>query len=152
MDQVKFIMARMHSDDRGQSGSTKPVEKNVPEWVDYSEEEVIDLVTDLAQEGYDPSQIGIILRDKHGIPSVKEITGHKLTGILEENEMAPEMPEDLNNLVEKAEKIQDHLEENPNDRQSIRRLELTEAKIRKVAQYHRDKGNIEENWKYSRRE
>ncbi len=145
-------MARMHSDDRGQSGSTKPVEKNVPDWVDYSEDEVIELVTELAEEGYDPSQIGIILRDKHGVPSVKEITGQKLTEILEEQDLAPELPEDLKNLVEKAEKIQDHLEENPKDRQSIRRLELTEAKIRKVAQHHRDEENIEEDWKYTRRE
>ncbi len=143
-------MARMHSEKRGQSGSTKPVEKNVPDWVDYDEEEVVELIKELAEEGHDPSQIGIILRDKHGIPSIKELTDKKLTEILEEHDLTSELPEDLKNLVEKAETIQEHIEENSKDRQSIRRLELTEAKIRKVASFHREKGNIEDDWKYSR--
>lgn len=140
----------MHSDDRGQSGSSKPLTKNVPDWVEYDEEEAKDLVKELAEEGHDPSQIGIILRDKHGIPSIKQLTGKKLTEILEEDDLTPELPEDLNNLVEKAERIQEHLEENAKDQQAQRRLELTEAKIRKVANYHREEGNIDQNWKYER--
>lgn len=143
-------MSRMHSDDRGQSGSSKPLTKNVPDWVEYDEEEAKDLVKELAEEGHDPSQIGIILRDKHGIPSIKQLTGKKLTEILEEDNLTPELPEDLNNLVEKAERIQEHLEENPKDQQAQRRLELTEAKIRKVASYHREEGNINQSWKYER--
>lgn len=143
-------MARMHSEEQGQSGSSKPIEKNVPDWVEYDEDEVVELVKELSEEGHDPSQIGIILRDQHGIPSVKQITGQKLTEILEEHDLTSELPEDLNNLVEKAENIKEHLEDNPKDQQSIRRLELTEAKIRKVANYHREEGNIDEDWKYVR--
>lgn len=145
-------MARMHNDGRGQSGSNKPVNKKVPRWVDYDEEEVVDLVIKLRKDGKDPSQIGMHLRDEYGIPSVKEITDMTLTEILEEEGFGLDIPEDLNNLLEKAENIQDHLEQNPNDREAERKLELTEAKIRRLASYHRDEGNIEEDWEYERDE
>ena len=143
-------MARMHSDGRGESGSNKPITKSNPDWVDYSDEEIEDLVVKLSEDGNDPSQIGLILRDQYGIPSVKQATDKKITKILEDNDAAPETPEDLKNLVEKAENIQKHLEDNPSDEQAQRRLELTEAKVRKVANFHREEGNIEENWEYER--
>ncbi len=145
-------MARMHSEGRGSSGSSKPVSKKVPRWVDYDEEEVVDLVLKLREKGNEPSQIGLKLRDEHGIPSVREITGRKITEILEEEGEAPEIPEDLSNLVEKANDILEHLEENPNDREAERSLELTEARIRRIASYHREEGNIPEDWKYVREE
>ncbi len=143
-------MARMHSRKRGSSGSDKPVNKKVPRWVDYDEEEVVDLVLKLRKDGLAPSEIGMELRDSYGIPSVREITGKKITEILEEEDEAPELPEDLDSLVEKAESIEEHLDENPNDQEAERRLELTEAKIRRLAKYHRDNGNIDESWKYER--
>lgn len=143
-------MSRMHSGDRGKSGSDKPVDKKVPRWVDYDEQEVIDLVVKLREKGHEPSKIGMMLRDEYGIPSVKEVTGKKMTEILEEEDVAPEIPEDLDSLVEKAESIQNHMNENPNDQDAERELELTEAKIRRLANYHREKGNIPGDWKYVR--
>jgi small subunit ribosomal protein S15 len=140
----------MHSDGRGESGSDKPVTKSTPDWVDYDEDEVVDLVVKLRRDGKEPSQIGRELRDQYGIPSVKEVTGQKITEILDEEGLELDLPEDLNNLVEKAESIQDHLEENGKDEQAQRRLELTESKIRRVASYHRENGNINEDWKYER--
>lgn len=145
-------MARMHNDGRGSSGSDKPVNKKNPRWVDYDEDEVVDLVVKLRKDGHDPSQIGMELRDQYGIPSVKQVTGKKVTEILEEEGHGLDIPEDLNNLLDKAESIQDHIEENPNDEEAIRQLELTEAKIRSVADYHREEGNIPEDWKYERDE
>lgn len=143
-------MSRMHSDDRGSSGSSNPINKNVPRWVDYDEEEVVDLVVKLREDGLSPSEIGIELRDSYGIPSVKTVTGKKVTKILEEEDVAPEIPEDLDNLLSKAESIEEHVEDNPKDRHAQRQLELTEAKIRRLAEYHRNNGNIDEDWKYSR--
>lgn len=145
-------MSRMHSDGRGSSGSDNPVNKKVPRWVDYEEEEVIDLVLKLREKGLQPAQIGLKLRDQYGIPDVKTLTAKKVTEILEEEGKAPETPEDLQNLVEKAENIRNHLEENPNDQDAERRLGLVEAKIRKVAEHHRNEGNISGNWKYERDE
>lgn len=140
----------MHNDGRGSSGSDKPVSKKVPRWVDYDEKEVIDLVVKLREKGHDPAEIGLKLRDEYGIPSVREITGKKVTEILEEEDIAPEIPEDLKNLIEKAESIQEHLQENENDGHAERQLKLTEAKIRRIANYHRENGNIDEDWKYVR--
>lgn len=143
-------MTRMHSDGRGESGSDKPITKKTPDWVEYDEEEVIDLVVKLRRDGHDPSKIGIKLRDQYGIPSVKELTDKSITDILEEEGMELDLPEDLQNLLDKAENIQDHLEENGKDEQAQRRLELTEAKIRRIASYHRENENIDEDWEYER--
>ena len=145
-------MSRMHSKGRGSSGSDKPVTKKNPRWVDYDEEEVVDLVVKLRKDGQDPSQIGITLRDQYGIPSVKQVTDKKITEILDEEGLEPELPEDLKNLLNKAESLQDHLDTNPKDLDAERNLELTEAKIRRIADYHREEGNIQEDWKYERDE
>ncbi len=145
-------MSRMHSKGRGSSGSDKPVNKKNPRWVEYDEEEVKDLVVKLRRNGDDPSQIGMKLRDQYGIPSVKQVTDMKVTEILEDEGLELEVPEDLKNLLEKAESIQDHVEENPKDEDAQRNLELTEAKIRRIADYHREEGNIPEDWKYERDE
>jgi small subunit ribosomal protein S15 len=145
-------MAKMHSDGRGSSGSSNPVTKKEPEWIEYDEDEIIDLVVKLREDGNSPSEIGLKLRDSYGIPDVKTVTGKKVTEILEDEGVAPELPEDLQNLVDKAEKIETHLEENPEDQQAERRLELTEAKIRRVASYHRENGNISQDWEYEREE
>ena len=143
-------MARMHSDGRGSSGSDKPVSKKTPRWVDYDEEEVVDLVVKLAKNDNSPSEIGMELRDKYGIPEVREVTGKKITEILDEEGLSLQIPEDLQNLVDRAESLQEHVDEHPKDEDAIRNLELTEAKIRRVASYHREEGNIDEDWKYSR--
>ncbi|AOV95321.1 30S ribosomal protein S15 [Nanohaloarchaea archaeon SG9] len=145
-------MTRMHSDGRGVSGSSKPVDAKQPEWIDYDAEEVKDLVVRLREDGFDPAQIGLKLRDEYGIPDVQQITEKKVTEILKEEDVAPEIPEDLKNLVEKAENMKEHLDENQNDQEAERQLELTEAKVRKVADYHRQEGNIPENWEYERDE
>lgn len=121
-----------------------------PDWVEYDAEEVKDLVVRLREDGLDPAQIGLRLRDEYGIPDVKQVTEKKVTEILEEEEVAPEIPEDLNNLVEKARNMKKHLDENPNDQEAERQMELTEAKVRKVASYHRREGNIPEDWEYER--
>lgn len=140
----------MHSDGRGSSGSKKPITDKNPDWIDYDEEEVVELVVKLRRDGFDPSEIGLKLRDQYGIPSVKALTDKKITEILEEEGLTLEIPEDLNSLVKKSESIKDHLEENNKDEQAQRRLELTEAKIRRLANYHRDNGNIPEDWEYER--
>jgi len=145
-------MSRMHKSSRGSSGSSNPVDKKQPDWLDYDEDEVKELVLKLKDGGNDPSQIGIKLRDEYGIPDVKTVTGKKITEILKENDAQDELPEDLKNLVEKASNIQDHLEDNKKDEDAERRLSLVEAKIRRLASYYQDEGRIPESWEYEREE
>ena len=74
-------MARRYSKKKGKSGSTKPDSKAKPLWVKYSAKDVEKLILDLSKEGKKSSEIGLILSDKYGIPSVREITTKKITKI-----------------------------------------------------------------------
>ncbi len=49
----------------------------------------------LARKGLTPSQIGVVLRDSHGVAQVKAVTGNKILRILKTNGLAPQIPEDL---------------------------------------------------------
>ena len=91
-----------------------------PEWVTYSDEEIEEMILKFNREGKSTSQIGIILRDQYGIPSVKDVTGERITQILKRNDQAGDYPEDLLNLIRRAVNIRDHLEENPKDLHSKR--------------------------------
>ncbi|MFB6076494.1 MAG: 30S ribosomal protein S15 [Candidatus Aenigmatarchaeota archaeon] len=141
-------MARMHSRKHGKSGSTKPSRDKAPEWVKYSKDEIIKLVKKLAKKEKTPSEIGTILRDKYGIPSARKITGKKIGKILEENDLNPEIPQDLFDLLQRAVNVRDHLEENPSDSFSIHGLESIESKIRRLVKYYKQKGKLPEDWKY----
>ncbi|WP_088334776.1 30S ribosomal protein S15 [Methanopyrus sp. KOL6] len=141
-------MARMHSRDKGKSGSTRPPRVAPPSWVEYSPEEVESLVVDLAKQGYEPAMIGIKLRDEYGIPDVKLITGKKVTEILEEHGLAPELPEDLLNLIRRAKRVREHLKRHPKDLHSKRGLQLIESKIHRLVKYYKRKGILPEDWKY----
>ena len=68
-------MARLHTRKRGKSRSKKPVTSTALKWVDYSKDEVTGFVENLAKEGKAEAEIGLILRDQYGIPSVKLLTG-----------------------------------------------------------------------------
>ena len=47
--------------------------------------EVTEHVCKLAKKGLTPSQIGVILRDSHGIAQVAHVTGSKILRILKKN-------------------------------------------------------------------
>lgn len=142
-------MARMHSQGRGRSDSTKPKNPST-DWVEYDKNEVIELVKKLRKNGKSPSHIGRTLRDQYGIPSVKEMTGNKIKRILKDEDMSPEIPEDLKKLLKKAERIKNHLDVDKKDFESERQLNLAEAKIRKLADYYKDRGELPEDWNYKR--
>ncbi len=143
-------MTRMHTSDKGKSGSTNPVRESKPAWVDMSEERIESKIVELADRGKSPSEIGMVLRDQHGIPDIKQVLGRKVTEILEENDMAPEVPEDLMNLLEKSVSIQEHLEEHPKDTSARRGLQRTESKIRRLADYYKKEGKLGSDWRYDR--
>jgi len=136
------------SKEKGKSHSTRPIRTEPPKWVNYKPEDVENLVVNLARKGYPPSMIGIILRDQYGIPLVKAITGKKITEILQEHNLAPSIPEDLNNLIKRAENIKKHLEEHPKDKSSRRGLQLIESKIWRLIKYYKDRGILQPDWKY----
>jgi small subunit ribosomal protein S15 len=131
----------MHSRRRGSSGSDRPTADEPPEWSDVDEDAIEERVVELAEEGHDPSQIGLELRDEGvqgtPVPDVKLATGRKVTEILEDHDAAPDLPEDLRNLMARAVRLRDHMDENPGDAQNKRALQNTESKIRRLVDYYR---------------
>jgi len=136
----------MYSRKRGKSGSKKPVRKIAP-WMKYKEKEIEDIVLKLAKEGKQSAEIGLILRDQYGIPSVR-MNKLKISRIMKSNELYPEMPEDMINLMKRAVALQVHMTKNKKDYTSKRGLELTESKIRRLAKYYKRKGLIPDTWKW----
>lgn len=134
-------MARMHTRRRGSSGSDHPVADEPPEWSDVEADDVEARIVELAEQGLEPSQIGLKLRDEGvkgtPVPDVKLATGKKVTEILEENDAAPELPEDLRNLMARAVRLRKHMERNQQDAQNKRALQNTESKIRRLVAYYR---------------
>lgn len=138
----------MPKQEKGKSHSTRPVSKRSPNWCKYQPEEVEALVIKLAKEGNTASRIGTILRDQNAIPLVKPITGKTITKILKENQLAPSIPEDLTNLIKKAESLSLHLEKNKKDLNNKRSLQIIEAKVYQLSRYYRRNGVLPANWKY----
>ena len=142
----------MHTRRRGSSGSDKPAADEPPEWSDVDPEKIEDRVVELAEQGHDPSQIGIKLRDEGvtgtPVPDVKLATGKKISTILDENDAQPDVPEDLRNLMERAVGLREHVQENPQDYQNKRALQNTESKVRRLVDYYRG-DELEADFKYS---
>lgn len=68
-------MGRMHSNGKGISASAIPYSRNPPAWLKTTPDQVVDQICKLAKKGATPSQIGVVLRDSHGIAQVKVVTG-----------------------------------------------------------------------------
>jgi small subunit ribosomal protein S15 len=142
-------MARTHVHTHGKSHSIRPTSKSIPSWVKSSPDQVSSLVLKMSKEGFGPSEIGMKLRDEHGVPLAKPIVGKKLTQILADNDIKMEIPEDLDRLVRKAAGLQKHLKAHNSDHRNVRSLELVEAKIHRLAQYYKNADKIPESWKYA---
>jgi len=141
-------MARLYTSKRGRSGSTRPISKKSPAWCKYTPEEVEALVLKLAREGNSPSNIGIMLRDRYGIPLVSSITGKTVNEILRDAKQEGTLPEDLSSLVKKANDLRRHLDKNRKDHVNKRSLAMIESKIHRLVKYYRGKGQLRPDWEY----
>ena len=143
-------MARMHARRRGKSGSTSMFgRKKHPDWSSLKPREIESHIIDLAKAEKSTSEIGIKLRDQFAVPDVKIATGKKISQILEDNKIHSEIPEDVKNLIRRALQIREHLETHRKDNANKRNLNLTEAKIRRLAKYYRSNEKIPQDWKYN---
>ncbi|KAG5558428.1 hypothetical protein RHGRI_008383 [Rhododendron griersonianum] len=135
-------MGRMHSRGKGISASALPYKRTPPSWLKISSQDVEENICKFAKKGMTPSQIGVILRDSHGIAQVKSVTGSKIL------RLAPEIPEDLYHLIKKAVAIRKHLERNRKDKDSKFRLILVESRIHRLARYYKKTKKLPPVWKY----
>ena len=67
---------------KGISKSALPYRRTPPSWLKTSPSEVVVQVCKLAKKGLAPSQIGVFLRDSHGIALVSHVTGSKILRVL----------------------------------------------------------------------
>jgi len=138
----------MHNPGKGISQSALPYRRSVPNWLKLSPDDVKEQIYKLAKKGLRPSQIGVILRDSHGVAQVRWMTGNKILRILKAKGLAAEIPEDLYHLIKKAVSIRKHLERNRKDRDSKFRLILVESRIHRLARYYKTKRMLPPSWKY----
>merc|ERR1712014_203083 len=75
-------MGRLHSKGKGISDSAIPYSLTPPAWLKTTPDQVVDQICKLARKGATPSQIGVVLRDSHGVAQVKIVTGNKILRIL----------------------------------------------------------------------
>ena len=133
---------------KGISRSALPYKVTPPSWLKVTPEEVCTLICRAAKKGSTPSQIGVMLRDSHGVARVKNVTGAKILRILKANGLAPEIPEDLYHLIKKAVNVRKHLERFRKDRDAKYRLVLIESRIHRLARYYKKARVLPPNFKY----
>jgi small subunit ribosomal protein S15 len=138
----------MHARRRGKSCSVRPSRKQVPSWSLADPAAITKIILDLRKEGASSAKIGLVLRDRHGVPDVKLATGKRIGTILRENKVATEIPEDLRDLMIKALGLRKHLSENKRDLHNKRQLQLVESKIRRLAKYYTSSRKLPAGWVY----
>ena len=143
----------MYKSRKGQSGSTRPHVSEAPAWSNTDKDAVQSLILDLAKTGLSTAEIGTVLRDKHAVPNVRLVLGKRIGQVLAENDMASTYPEDMMNLMRQAVGIINHLGSgNHKDLHNKRALEITEAKIRRLASYYIGENRLPSDWRYKRDE
>ncbi|MGQ9719381.1 MAG: 30S ribosomal protein S15 [Nitrososphaerales archaeon] len=142
-------MARIHSHKRGKSHSMRPTSSHAPTWSTYSPDEVTTYIVKMAKDGLTPSEIGVKLRDEYNVPLAKSVLGRPVLEVLKEHHLEKDLPEDLDRLIKRAKKLQEHLKTHRNDSKNVRSLELIEAKIHRLSKYYKAKGIMPQSWRYS---
>ena len=138
----------MPKQEKGKSHSIRPVSRRPPSWCKYQPEEVESFIIKLAKEGHSMSSIGTILRDQYAIPLAKPIIGKSISDVLKAAGLASKMPEDLSNLMKKAQGLAVHIDKNKKDLHNKRNMQIIEARIHKLSRYYKREGIVAKNWKY----
>ena len=141
-------MGRMYSGKKGKSGSKKPVKKHKLTWIRYSGKEIEQLIIKLAKQGKSQSEVGMVLRDTYGVPSVRDLLKKKLHEILKENKLLPELPEDLSNLIKHEIRIKKHFKINKKDMHAKRGILIANSKIHRLIKYYKRIEKLPPDWKY----
>jgi small subunit ribosomal protein S15 len=142
-------VSRIHSGRKGRAGSHRPYPAAKPTWSTLDPNEVAQEAGKLAKGGLSGAQVGAMLRDTHGIPSVRTVTGKPMQTLLAEQGVRQDLPEDLQALLKRVVHLQRHLAAHPKDASNRRGLNLMESRIRRLARYYRQREKLPENWSYT---
>ncbi len=103
----------------------------------------------MARAGATAAHIGATLRDTHAVPSVRLVTGKNMKDLLKDQNLLPQLPEDLSHLLRRVVHLQAHLARHPKDTANRRGLTLIEARIRRLSRYYKRKKALPADWHYS---
>jgi len=92
----------------------KDIEKGKlkPSWIKMKADEMEKIVIELAKKGESPAKIGLILRDKYGVPHSKMV-GKKITSILKDKGVVYKTEKDILDL--KVDSLRKHILKNKHD-------------------------------------
>ncbi|MEK6855316.1 MAG: hypothetical protein AABX73_03790 [Nanoarchaeota archaeon] len=90
-----------------------------PSWIKIKPAELEKVVLELAKRGETPAKIGLLLRDKHGVPSVK-LFGKRITKIIKSNDVKYKSEKDI--LDGHIGKLKNHISKNKHDYTASRSL------------------------------
>jgi ribosomal protein S15P/S13E len=90
-----------------------------PSWIKIKPTELETTILELSKEEKSPAKIGLILRDKHGVPRAK-LLNKKIATVLKENKKAHLTEKDA--LERKVENIKQHIEKHKKDHPAKRAL------------------------------
>ena len=120
-----------------------------PEWVTTDTGEFTTQAIQLARGGLSAAQVGMTLRDSYGVPSIRAITGKRMTEVLTAGGIKAELPDDLQSLLKRVVHLQRHLAQHPKDLANRRGLSLMESRIRRLARYYRQRKVLPADWTYT---
>lgn len=118
-------------------------------WIEADKDEVMEEVAKLVKTGATSAQVGAMLRDAHGIPSVRSVSGMRMKEILKAQNLAPQLPEDLSSLLKRVVHLQQHIAKHPSDLANKRGLALIESRIRRLSKYYKQRRLLPADWHYS---
>jgi|SRR3989344_1404191 len=90
----------------------KKIEEEKTSWIKTKPAELEKIIKELAEQGNSPAKIGLILRDKHGIPKAK-LLGKKITKILKDSNTKYVSDKEIVN--DSIEKLKVHIGKNKHD-------------------------------------
>jgi small subunit ribosomal protein S15 len=102
-----------------------------PTWIKISEKKLKEIIAELSEKN-SPSKIGLILRDKYGIPTTK-VFGKKLKKYLEELDI--HVNEDLENAEKKVSSIKEHVKANITDKHAKHKLQKAQSRLNITQKY-----------------
>ena len=101
-----------------------------PSWLTMKPAEMESIVLDLHKQGISPAKIGIILRDKHGIPKAK-LLGKKVKEVIEG--VAHSFPKEIDLVQSKIKNLERHGTQHKQDYSAHRSLTKKLWVVRKLA-------------------
>ena len=80
-------MGRIQSKGKGKgiSSTVTPFKRRCARWVAHTPKSISELIVTMAKKGMLPSQIGVAIRDREAVPSIKLLTGQKIVRLLKKN-------------------------------------------------------------------